>query len=355
MIRSTRSTRSTRPAFTLIELLVVVAIIALLVGLLLPALSEARKGGRLTLCQTNLRQMGTAFAAYGADTTQRAPSFSWTMNEGSSDDGMFVPPYLDDITAASRQAIWIIRNRAERDDIGPVDSWIPHVIYSHLVLNDYLQQRLPEPMVACPEDKLRLLWQETVRGKAPLEARAAFLALPASQRPTDLDGNGVQRVPYSASYSLIPSAYSLDQRQDGVLTVQSALVNHYSYYINNGPLGRRTQDEIRFPSGKVLMFDSYARHSGRRELWHAYREATQPLLFADASVRVMKTADANPGFYPNVPQVDLPLRYYYAPRGYEPPTRGGAVQDLMTGYFGWCRAGLKGEDYGGGEVNSGNP
>ncbi len=340
-------------AFTLIELLVVIAIIALLVGILLPALSEARKSGKLTLCQGNLKQMGTAFSTYGADTGQRAPSFSWTQTEGFSEDGVFVPPYTDDLQAASRQAISIIQNRAQRPDIGPVESWIPHVIYSHLILNDYLQQRLPEGMVACPEDKLRLLWQECVRGKAPADARAAFLALPGSQRPTDMDGNSVQRVPYSSSYYLIASAYSLDQRVGTTLTVQSALVNHYSYFVN-GPLGRRKQDDIAFPSSKVLMYDGYARHAGRRELWHAYPEATQPLLFADASVRVQKTSGANEGFYPNIPLNDLPLRYNYAPRGYEPPTRSGAIQDLMKGYFGWCRAGLRGVDYGAAEVSSGN-
>jgi prepilin-type N-terminal cleavage/methylation domain-containing protein len=339
-------------AFTLIELLVVIAIVALLVGILLPALSQARKSGRLTLCQGNLRQMGTAFATYGSDANQRAPSFSWRQDEGSSDDGAFVPPYADDLQAASRQAIWIIQNRAERPDIGPVESWIPHVIYSHLILNDYLQQRLPEQMVACPEDKLRLLWQEAVRGKPPAEARAAFLAIPLTQRP-DGDANGVQRVPYSSSYSLIASEYSLDQRVGAQLTVQSALVNHYSYYVN-GPLGRRTQEEIAFPSSKVLMHDSFARHSGKRELWHAYPEASLPLLFADASVRVEKTGDANRGFYPNVPLVDLPLRYNYVPRLYEPPTRSGAALELMTGYYDWCRAGLKGIDYGAGEVDSGN-
>jgi len=56
-----------RAGFTLIELLVVVAIIALLMAVLLPALGRAREQSRLTVCGSNLRQLGLAVHIYAED------------------------------------------------------------------------------------------------------------------------------------------------------------------------------------------------------------------------------------------------------------------------------------------------
>jgi prepilin-type N-terminal cleavage/methylation domain-containing protein len=64
-------TRHRRSAFTIIELLVVVSIIALLIGILLPAIGRARDQAKLTVSLSNLKNLATAHAAYGAEWNDR--------------------------------------------------------------------------------------------------------------------------------------------------------------------------------------------------------------------------------------------------------------------------------------------
>ncbi|UCE50788.1 MAG: type II secretion system protein [Phycisphaerales bacterium] len=56
-----------RRGFTLIEVLVVIAVIALLIAVLLPVLQRVKRHAKAIVCQSNLRQWNTIFAAYIAD------------------------------------------------------------------------------------------------------------------------------------------------------------------------------------------------------------------------------------------------------------------------------------------------
>jgi len=60
-------------AFTLIELLVVIAIIAILAAILFPVFSQARDKARQASCQSNLKQLGSAFLMYTQDYDEQLP------------------------------------------------------------------------------------------------------------------------------------------------------------------------------------------------------------------------------------------------------------------------------------------
>lgn len=57
--------------FTLIELLVVIAIIAILAAILFPVFARARENARKANCQSNLKQIATAFLQYAQDYDER--------------------------------------------------------------------------------------------------------------------------------------------------------------------------------------------------------------------------------------------------------------------------------------------
>ncbi len=54
-------------AFTIVELLIVISIIAIVYALLLPVINSVRRASQVSVCASNLRQLGVAITMYAAD------------------------------------------------------------------------------------------------------------------------------------------------------------------------------------------------------------------------------------------------------------------------------------------------
>lgn len=353
-------TRRTVRAFTLVELLVVIAIIALLISILLPALGEARRAGRFTICLANLKQFAVATGSYSADYEDRIWAFTWRKT-GTPNNLRLPSQWVDlqtapasDVQAASRQAVDIFRRRTGRDpfDFPVIDGWIPHVYYTHLVIQDYLAARLPEKMVICPEDIHRNNWQIDPKNNFDRNVWAPFQPTP---------GGVNVRWPYSASYQTPAASY--DNSAAGSRVSQATI--HSTYYVySTSRLGNLRIADVQFPAKKVHLHDAEQRHFTKRLLFLAVPGARQPLLMFDGSVEVQVTGGdvyqhprlarlmrGNEGWNPNAPSSRSPTFITYQPRSWEAPTSmPGMVSEQVPGYFRWTREGLKGIDFGGMEV-----
>jgi prepilin-type processing-associated H-X9-DG protein/prepilin-type N-terminal cleavage/methylation domain-containing protein len=71
--------------FTLVELLVVLGILTVLIGLLLPAITRARKQAMRVVCQSNLRQVGHAVLTYAEANRGSFPAAAYGEWEYSED------------------------------------------------------------------------------------------------------------------------------------------------------------------------------------------------------------------------------------------------------------------------------
>jgi prepilin-type N-terminal cleavage/methylation domain-containing protein/prepilin-type processing-associated H-X9-DG protein len=115
--------RRKKTGFTLIELLVVIAVVAVMVGILLPALSQAKRYAQRTMCANNVRQQCQGVLLYAGENGSYVPTSNagfwfwdmsfWSTNEisrcaGFSDNETFFCP-ANKMKAADDARFWQFR------------------------------------------------------------------------------------------------------------------------------------------------------------------------------------------------------------------------------------------------------
>lgn len=350
-----KTTTVRQRGFTLIELLVVISIIALLIGILLPSLGEARRIARMTIDQNNQRQLAGAMNNYASTYQDRIASFT-RLTQGSIDADLRLAAGATQVQHGAAQAVQIIRDRAGLDsNSAPLrPNWIPHVRYGHLVLQDFMAARLPERLVVSPADTVRLNWQRDA-GRLYWEDYWAPL------QPTP--GNSVQNwmLPFSSTYNFTVSSYDRAQSRSirapsGPVVSQRIFPGQTSrtYQVpQNADLGGVVLSEVAFPSNKVLLHDTEQRYYGRENVYYAFPDARLPVTFFDGSVRVERTGTANPGWNPDRP-TSIQARITYDPQDWEAPLRA-ADNPQVAGWYTWTRGGIRGIDFNGDEIGTGQP
>jgi prepilin-type N-terminal cleavage/methylation domain-containing protein len=337
--------------FTLIELLVVIAIIALLIGILLPALGEARRAARTTISTSNQRQLATGMNSYATDYKDRIPSFNW---RGSPTKPASFSEFGDlngattDIQAAADQAVDVIRRRTGRTNFPKITGWIPHILYNHLTMMDYLASRLPEKIMACPEDRHRQNWQKDPENNFDKNVWAPFQA----------DGGVAanRRWPYSATYR--PTISAFDTGPAGSRIHQVGMI--YNQYITtNAKVSGTKLSSVMAPSQKVFMYEAFQYHVGKKVSFFAYPLSKYTVVTFDGAVTFRNNpTEVNKGWIPNSPASASPTTFFYDPVAagapWDPPPANpdGNTQDNLIGYVQYTRGGLVGIDFGGTEIGT---
>lgn len=317
-----------RPGFAIPDAAALTIAAALLAALMLAG--ATRHHARAAGTQGQLRWIAGVTQSYAADNQDKLWGLSWSKAT--------TPGAGSELEAAALQIQDIVHRRHSRDFVAS-SNWFCTQWYSHMPLADYLDLDLPMIEFVSPEDAVRLPWARDPEGFYLGE----YLPLQPYPRPD------TYRWIYSASYQTAPH-YSWDPLS-GEDAVRSAGTQG-TYTI--GELARITQRRLAdfaFPAQKVHT------HAGEQfapqRIYFGDPAAQVPMLMADGSAAVNRTADANLGWDPLVPRrLETYMRYRYDARTWEAPAPSFEPGALIPGRYRFTRGGPAGRDFGGPEIDT---
>lgn len=277
-------------AFTLVELLAVVCIGACGAAVAPLALGpESRVSARELRCAANMRQLGIGAMSYAADFQDRVAGFTWRaglterdrQNAHAMKEGASAP--ADDLEAQRLQAQDILERRGDipAGVMKTPPGWAPQIEHSHLVVADYLGNRLGIEMAVCPADVPRLEGIDAVRARrAPADVwsvASSYHATAAAFAPNRFARGG---------------SFRQGEHQRAFRFEQGQVDERGGYR-----LGGRKLADVAMPANKVNLHEGVARHQPPAPVYYTHPDAKVRTLMFDGSVRLVATAQANPGGY----------------------------------------------------------
>ncbi|MDO4573752.1 MAG: DUF1559 domain-containing protein [Planctomycetia bacterium] len=192
------------PGFTLVELLVVIAIIGMLVGLLLPAVQQAREAARRMSCSNNLRQVGLAVLNYETMMTQfpagrqGCDGTCLTDNTVNSTKRYASTPFVACLPYMEQEALYQALNDGNVYPCGNGET--PDSSVSGWNTAAYVEAaKVAVPMVRCPSSDVpdEIITTNCLTGKTPYTMSKTDYAFCAGKRIPSTWGSNQMNIKYN--------------------------------------------------------------------------------------------------------------------------------------------------------------